>query len=185
MPTSKKKARTSAKKKAKAIKKLGADDYSLSSEMQRMKVGGHRSSTTTDECNHGLDLSKKGMDCVGFVQRWLQEYNTAIDKVGNMEIAFKITHAVTKAYAVWEDPASIDWLVSYFLMTATKQFLIGKIDTAGVDASYAYFFEQHKAVELSNMKSQIDWHEVASIHNADRPTLAIFLRERIPCECMG
>ena len=80
MPSSKKKARTSAKKKAKANKKMGADDYSLSSEMQRMKVGGHRSSTTI--CNHGLDLSKKGMDCVGFVQRWLQEYNTAIDKVG-------------------------------------------------------------------------------------------------------
>jgi len=110
----------------KSLKKLGADDYSLSSEMQRMKVGGHRSSTT-DECNHGLDLSKKGMDCVGFVQRWLQEYNTAIDNVGNMEIAFKITHAVTTEYAVWEDPASCDWLVSYFLMTATKQFLIGKM----------------------------------------------------------
>ena len=76
---------------------MGADDYSLSSEMQRMKVGGHRSSTTI--CNHGLDLSKKGMDCVGFVQRWLQEYNTAIDKVGgNMEIAFKITHAVTNIF---------------------------------------------------------------------------------------
>ena len=64
-------------------------------------------------------------------------------------------------------------------MTATKQFLIGKTDTAGVDASYAYFFEQHKAVELSNMKSKIDFM------NADRPTLAIFLRERIPCACLG
>ena len=149
-----------------------------------MKVGGHRSGNT-DECNHGLDMTKKGMDCLGFVQRWLQEYNTAIDNVGNMEIAFKITHAVTKEYAVWEDPASIDWLVSYFLMTATKQYLIGKIDTAGVDASYADFFEQHKAVELSNMKYEVDWHEVARIHNADKPTLAIFLRERIPCACLG
>jgi hypothetical protein len=54
-------------------------------------------------------------------------------------------------------------------LTATKQFLIGKTDTAGVDASYAYFFEQHKAVELSKMKSKIDWHEVEHIQTPTGP----------------
>ena len=137
---------------------------------------------SSDKCNHGLHLTKKGWIVdFHFVQRWLQEYNIAFDKVGNLETAFKITRAATKKYAVWKDPASMDWLVSYFLRTATKQFLTGKIDMAGVDASFANFFQQYRAVTLG----RIDWHEVALIHNADKPTLAIFLRERIPCECMG
>jgi hypothetical protein len=69
-------------------------------------------------------------------------------------------------------------------MTATKQYLNGNIDMAGVDASYADFFDQHKAVVLDKTKPKIDWHEVVRIHNGDKPTLAAFLRERIPCTCL-
>ena len=190
MPSTKKKARASAKKKqSKDNKMKGAEDSSsLSSQMQRMQVGGRRNRNgNSGGCDHGWDISKEkeAIDCLPFLQRWLQGYNDAIDKVGNMEIAFKITQAVTKEYAtVWGSSDSIDWLVSYFLMTATKQFLNGNIDMAGVDASYADFFEQHKAVELSKTKPKIDWHEVVRIHNADKPTLTVFLRERIPCTCL-
>eukprot|EP00986_Skeletonema_menzelii_P008682 scaffold3767_cov116-Skeletonema_menzelii.AAC.7 len=185
MPSTKKKVRTSAKKKSKANKMKGAEDSSsLSSQMQRMQVGGRRNGNS-DRCDHGMDIFKGGIHCVSFVQKWLQGYNDAIDKVGNMEIAFKITQAVsTKEDAVWGSSESIDWVVSYFLMTATKQFLNGNIDMAGVDASYAEFFEQHKAVELSKTKPKIDWYEVVRIHNADKPTLAAFLKERISCTCL-
>mmetsp|Transcript_16288 Transcript_16288/g.24156 ORF Transcript_16288/g.24156 Transcript_16288/m.24156 type:complete len:183 (+) Transcript_16288:70-618(+) len=181
MPSTKKKARNSAKKKSKANKMKGADDSSspsLSSRMQRMQVGGRCNG------NHGLDMNEMGMACVPFVQKWLQGYNDAIDKVGNMEISFKITQALTKEDAVWGSSESIDWLVSYFLMTATKQYLNGNIDMAGVDASYADFFDQHKAVVLDKTKPKIDWHEVVRIHNGDKPTLAAFLRARIPCTCL-
>ncbi len=188
MPSTKKKARTSAKKKSKANKIMkGAEDSSaLSSQMQRMQVGGRRTgNNNSDSCNHGVNISYAVMDCEPFLREWLRGYNEAIDKVGNMEIAFKITQAIaTKDYAVWGSSESIDWVVSYFLMTATKQFLNGNIDMAGVDASYAEFFEQHKAVELSKTKPKIDWFEVVRIHNANRATLAVFLRERIPCACL-
>eukprot|EP00984_Skeletonema_dohrnii_P025079 scaffold14195_cov155-Skeletonema_dohrnii-CCMP3373.AAC.26 len=176
MPSTKKKARNSAKKKSKATNKKGAKDSS--------SVGGRRNGNS-DSCNHGLDMNEMGMACLPFVQKWLQGYNDAIDKVGNMEVAFKITQAITtKEDAVWGSSESIDWLVSYFLMTATKQYLNGNIDMAGVDASYADFFNQHKAVVLDKTKPKIDWHEVVRIHNADKPTLAAFLRERIPCTCL-
>ena len=189
MPSTKKKARTSAKKKSKANKMKGAEDSSsLSSQMQRMQVGGRR----TGGCNHGarvypcheVGISKAIMDCESFLREWLQGYNDAIDKVGNMEIAFKITQEITKDHAVWKSSEYIDWVVSYFLKTATNQFFNGNIDMAGVDASYAEFFEQHKAVELSKTKPKIDWHEVVRIHNANRATLAVFLKERIPCLCL-
>jgi len=172
------------KKKPKAKMKAAEDSSSLFSRMRRMlMLGGRR---RNGNCNHGLDMNEMGMACVPFVQKWLQGYNEAIDKVGNMEVSFKITQAHTNedADAVWGSSESIDWLVSYFLMTATKQYLNGNIDMAGVDASYADFFNQHKAVVLDKTKPKIDWHEVVRIHNADRPTLAAFLRERIPCTCL-
>ena len=82
-----------------------------------------RWNVNSNSCKHDVHINQTGARCIPFVQKWVQGYNEAIDKVGNMEIAFKITQAIiTKDYAVWRSSESIDWVVSYFVMTATNQF---------------------------------------------------------------
>eukprot|EP00984_Skeletonema_dohrnii_P025082 scaffold14195_cov155-Skeletonema_dohrnii-CCMP3373.AAC.29 len=163
-----KKVWTKVKKKPKAKMKAAEDSSSLFSRMRRMlMLGGRRRNRNGDGdgCNHGLDLPNTNgglkFECVLYVKMRLHE-------------------------AMWgsSETESIGRLVSYFLMTATKQYLNGNIDMAGVDASFANIFNQLKAVVLDETKPKIDWHEVVRIHNADKPTLAAFLRERIPCTCL-
>ena len=162
----KKKVWAKVKKKPKARMKAAEDSSSLFSRMRRMlMLGGRRRNGNGDGCTHGLDLPNINggleFECVLYIKMRLHE-------------------------AMWgsSETESIDRLVSYFLMTATKQFLNGNIDMAGVEASFADIFNQLKAVVLDETKPKIDWHEVVRIHNADKPTLAAFLRERIPCTCL-
>lgn len=147
-----------------------AEDLSLLFCM--LPVGRRRDGKGYDEgdgCNHGIDLSitngEGGLECLLLVKVWLH-----ITRWGSPEPE---SHA-----------ESIDWLMSYFLMTATKQFLNGNIDMASVEASFVSAYEQYKAVVLDKKKPEIDWHQVNRILNADKPALAAFLRKRIPCACL-
>lgn len=134
----------------------------------------------SDGCNHGLrlDLYKPngGRGCVAFVQRWLFPY-------------YRIYQ-----YLMWKSSESIDWLVSYQLMTATNHFLNGSIDMAAIDAASAEFYlqlknsdrEMAKAKSNSSKRKKREYDKQANdrIHYADDPTLAAFLREHIPCKCL-
>ena len=150
----------SQKKKKKVWKKPKA----------RMKVAKAEASSrccngNDNGCNHGFDPSNTygGLDhefeCVLFIKIWL--------------------HAT-----MWGSESIDDWLASYFLMTATKQFLNGNIEMASLEASKAYTHEQFKEIELDKSKPKFDLDEFVRICYADKPALAAFLRKRIPCECL-
>lgn len=78
----------------------------------------------------------------------------------------------------------MDKLVSQSLCDATHYVLIGNNNEAGVEASFAYYFEQYIATHLEKTQPAINWLGVAELQHGDLHTLVKFLRKRIPCKCL-
>lgn len=136
-------------------------------------------------CLHGVDPSKTVM-FQNFIHSFLGAYNSAIDSVQNMEQSFYIAQVTTKdKYAnLWGNPDNLVWASSYFAYTATRAVLLGNMEQGRIDASFACYFEQYKAVEMDKSQGRIHAMKIVEMQNADEHTLLSFLKHRIPCSCL-
>ena len=149
----------------------------------KLKNGGAGQNAAS--CLHGVDPSKTVM-FLDFIHSFLDIYNNAIDSVQNMEQSFFIAQVATKdKYAnLWGKSDNLVWATSYFVHTATRAVLLGNIEQGRIDASFACYFEEYKAVEMDKSQGRIHALKIVEVQNADEHTLLSYLKKRIPCSCL-
>ena len=77
-------------------------------------------------------------------------------------------------------------MVSNYLFHGTQRVMDGGNENgAGVDASFALFFEELIAVELTKSRPMTYYSKIIELQLTDIHTTVSFLKKRIPCCCLN
>jgi|SaaInl74LU_5_DNA_1037368.scaffolds.fasta_scaffold27614_1 hypothetical protein len=161
---------------------------SIEEKIQREQQMMLRKHYNAGKCLHGLVPKPDGDICNRFVVEFTKEYNQAIFSGSKLCFALKTARNATQfEYAeVYNDKAKLEWVVSNYLFRGTHRVMDeGNGKGAGVDASFAMFFEEFVAVELTKSRPMAYFAKIIELQLTDIHTTVSFLKKRIPCSCLN
>ena len=135
------------------------------------------------ECFHGFELDHEAQLCHDFHEAFRRGYHEKWQS-GNHDMMSCFEAGLDAVIALKFTNIRMDKLVAYSVYEGTHYILIGHDRLAGVEASFAYYFEQFIATTLEKTQPAINWLGVAELQHCDLHTLVKFLRKRIPCKCL-
>ena len=144
-------------------------------------------------CDHGLIVPHV---CEEFIQPFVNEFQTcSASNMGIIDGFKRIYEAMRSKYAeVWNDPAKLQWVASYFVSRSTDMILEGNY-RPDFAAMWSSFFEQRAAIvthendtytccDWDIFVALCDWTKMCELYESDEHTLVSFFRKRIPCKCL-
>jgi hypothetical protein len=112
-----------------------------------------------DKCDHGL-ASSDSRSCQDFAEAFVMGFVRTYKNESTLQDAFNAAvDATHDDYAdVWQDSVRIEKIISYFLARGVRNILRGNINDAGIDATYACYFEEEVVTRLNNSSA----HQLSS-----------------------
>ena len=173
---SRKKAAAKARKAAKAKAREEQAKETLAAQMRQLS------------CKHGADplCLENDSICIQFVRAFVKASNEAVKKHSDRLFLNRLLDAqsaTTDEFAdVWNDAATMEIVLSFFLSSGTEQCLEGKYDDARARATVARYFEQ--IIAALKHQANPNWPKLHELTISDLHTLVKFFRHRIPCSCL-
>ena len=200
---SRKKAKGRARKVAKAAKAAeeaevaalnGRQEGSLEAQMQRLSIG------NLLQCRHGMLASSSHDErlCLKVLEAVDGGSRAYFFATGNDDFISCFEAGIDAAqekYAMCDDVAKVEMLVSYFSAIGTQGVLDGDLGLPNGDvssgkmfarksAALACYFDQCISVSKGTQR-EVNWIQVIELHNCDDIHSCVkFLRKRIPCSCL-
>lgn len=195
---SRKKAKGKARKVAKAAKAAEEAELAavngrqeeersleLEAQMQRMSID------NLLQCRHGALASNKHDDrlCVEIMKTIQGGWNASFD-AGNDDFVSCFEAGIDAAqekYAMFDDVAKVEMLVSYCVAVGTTLILDGDDVGARNSAAIACYLEQYNLVYLkeTQLEVKMKWMQIIALCQCrDINSCVKYLRKRIPCSCL-
>jgi len=144
------------------------------------------------QCTHGFNVellshTSNIQNCGDFIDFFKGVYQQIGLDRGNPIDALNAARHATRTHphlrSVWEDATKLEWIMSYFVTTGTKEILEGRVLNARHCGVLANHFEQSLEMKKGNQPEIIP-AKMLELLVGDMNTLVKYFRQRIPCKCL-
>lgn len=176
-------ARRAARARQQQEKLTSASNQKQQQQQQKQQQSPSEKYINSKSCSHGFDSVGDDYICLEFVYAYLLAYGDVDENSDNgWQEALDLTSG--KYVDMMKDANKMQWIASHFVTIAANLVIDGNLDGARGIASFASFFEQYIAVELTRRQATMNVAKLEELAMTDEHTLMSFLKKRIPCSCL-